>query len=240
MPKNVYAKLLDARAEFLKANIEKSGKNFGLAYKYFELSDIVPTATKIFEKVGLVTVINYTDTDAYMLVVNTEEPEQKISFNTPMKYAPVNKGTTEIQALGSTMTYLRRYLYLTALDICENDEVDAGGVQTPLESVEKPKAETVVTNQPKAEKAVEKPEMAQARQEAKEALTSGDQPADELQIAAIRKQANALMDIAPNDNTRALLSELSVETVGFSKVSRKRADEILVQLKAEVDKFLPF
>ena len=48
---NVYQKLLKARAMFLNADPKKSGKNMQLAFKYFELDDIVPIAIKIFESV---------------------------------------------------------------------------------------------------------------------------------------------------------------------------------------------
>lgn len=51
---NVYQKLLTARAKFLEANVEKTGKNMHLSFKYFELEDIVPTAIRIFNEVGLI------------------------------------------------------------------------------------------------------------------------------------------------------------------------------------------
>ena len=49
---NVYQKLLKARATFLNSEVTKSGKNMQLAFKYFELDDIVPIATKIFGENG--------------------------------------------------------------------------------------------------------------------------------------------------------------------------------------------
>jgi hypothetical protein len=69
---NVYQKLLTARAKFLASEAKKSGKNMTLAFKYFELDDIVPIATKIFEEVGLISVVNFTEREAILTIVNTE------------------------------------------------------------------------------------------------------------------------------------------------------------------------
>ena len=50
---NVWAKLLKARQMFLEASVKKSGINRHLEFKYFELEDIVPTATSIGNELGL-------------------------------------------------------------------------------------------------------------------------------------------------------------------------------------------
>ncbi len=39
-PENVYQKLLKARSLFLKSEVQKTGKNMNLSFKYFELDDI--------------------------------------------------------------------------------------------------------------------------------------------------------------------------------------------------------
>lgn len=73
---NVYQKLLTARAKFLEANVEKTGKNMHLSFKYFELEDIVPTAIRIFNEVGLIPVVNFTADVATMNIINTDNPEE--------------------------------------------------------------------------------------------------------------------------------------------------------------------
>jgi hypothetical protein len=45
-----------------------------------------------------------------------------------------------IQSLGATHTYLRRYLWLLALEIVEHDAVDNGNTSSPDVVVTKPKA----------------------------------------------------------------------------------------------------
>ena len=66
---NVYQKLLKARAMFLGSDTKKSGKNMTLAFKYFELDDIVPVATKIFEEVGLISLVSFTNEVASITIV---------------------------------------------------------------------------------------------------------------------------------------------------------------------------
>jgi hypothetical protein len=88
---NVYQKLLKARATFLGANAKKSGKNMTLAFKYFELDDIVPIATKIFEDIGLISVVNFTADTATLTIVNTENGEESIAFTAPMVISEGNK-----------------------------------------------------------------------------------------------------------------------------------------------------
>ena len=87
---NVYQKLLTARAKFLEANVEKTGKNMHLSFKYFELEDIVPTAIRIFNEVGLIPVVNFTADVATMNIINTDNPEESVPFVAPFnQIAPI-------------------------------------------------------------------------------------------------------------------------------------------------------
>ena len=135
---NIYQKLLKARAMFLEADVKKTGKNMHLSFKYFELEDIVPTATRIFGEVGIVPLVNFTADTATMTMVNTDNPEETVTFVSPFnQIAPIvsntgKQATNEMMALGSSITYMRRYLYMIALDICESDGIDANaGVPAP-------------------------------------------------------------------------------------------------------------
>ena len=117
---NVYQRLLAARAKFLEADVQKTGKNMHLSFKYFELNDIVPPATRIFTEVGLVGLVNFTADTATMTIINTDNPEETITFTAPFnQIAPIvsntgKQATNEMQALGSSITYMRRYLYMMA------------------------------------------------------------------------------------------------------------------------------
>lgn len=121
---NIYEKMQKAKLEILKANLKKSGENRFAGFKYYELADIVPTIIQKCNELKLFTSISFSNEYAILEVVNIEEPSEKLSYGSPMKDLQL-KGCNEIQALGGVETYQRRYLYMTAFDIIENDMFDA-------------------------------------------------------------------------------------------------------------------
>ena len=178
---NVRQKLAKARLQFLNQKVKKSGKNMHLEFKYFELEDIVPPAIRIFARVGLTTDIDFTDENgAVMRVYNTDNSEEApIEFRVPYREVkPIvsNAGkevTNPMQALGSSITYLRRYLWMAVLDITEPDDIDATLGSEPEE--EEPEIEAPNPEKAKTEKKSQKKQKAPAtpaeRKEAKETLT---------------------------------------------------------------------
>ena len=121
---NVYQKLNAAREEFHRAKLKKSGMNKFAGYQYFELSDFIIPALDIFKKHGLTSVISFGIEKAHMQIVNTDKPDETIIIHTPMSTAAL-KGCHEVQNLGAVQTYLRRYLWVAALEIVEHDALDA-------------------------------------------------------------------------------------------------------------------
>lgn len=119
---SVYKKLQAARLQLVNSGIKKTGHNTYGGWQYYELGDFIPTVHKIFDEVGLCGVVTFGDTAT--LTVYDAEGEGKIEFSTPIVYAEAAKGQP-IQLLGSTHTYLRRYLWLLAMEIVEADAVDA-------------------------------------------------------------------------------------------------------------------
>ena len=119
---NVRQKLAKARLYFLNQKVTKSGKNMSLEFKYFELEDIVPVAIRIFARVGLTSNTVFNGETATMTIFNTDNREEPgIEFVAPYREVGQiisNKGkevTNPMQALGSSITYLRRYLWMMAL-----------------------------------------------------------------------------------------------------------------------------
>ena len=129
-----------AREKFHQSEIKKSGYNSFAKYSYFELGDFVVPALKIFKEVGLLSVTSFQSEDAWMRIYNVEKPEEVITINSPMSEA-VLKGNHAIQNLGAVQTYMRRYLWLTALEIVEHDALDATTGSSVVETKEasKPK-----------------------------------------------------------------------------------------------------
>ena len=129
---NIYEKLLKVREGFSAAKITKSGQNTFANFNYFELSDIVPTITKLCAEVKALPLINYGQGTATLKFINAEKPDEFIEVSCEMREITNNK-MNAAQAYGSIQTYTRRYLYLTMFDIVEPDTLDTlpQGTQEP-------------------------------------------------------------------------------------------------------------
>ena len=121
---NVYQKLNEAREEFHHAKLKKSGHNKFAGYNYFELADFVVPALSIFKKFNLTPLISFGTEIAEMKIINSEKPEEMIVITSPMSEAAL-KGCHPVQNLGAVQSYLRRYLWVAALEIVEHDALDA-------------------------------------------------------------------------------------------------------------------
>lgn len=129
---NVYQKLQKARIELQNSKIKKSGKNAYAGFTYFELKDFIPTVNELFDKYGLSSNFSIVENVANLFIVDTDKPEENILFTSPIAETQL-KGCTPIQALGAVHTYMKRYLYLNAFEITEDDLLDsqAGNIKTP-------------------------------------------------------------------------------------------------------------
>lgn len=121
---SVHAKLMQARIALQSKKLAKTGKNKFAGYNYFELADFLPTVQEIFAQIGLCGVVSYGKEEATLSIYNSEDPDDVIEVCSPMSSAAL-KGAHEIQNLGAVQTYLRRYLWVTAMEIVEHDALDA-------------------------------------------------------------------------------------------------------------------
>jgi hypothetical protein len=181
---NVYQKLNTARYKFHSTELKKSGHNKFAGYKYFELGDFIVPALWIFDEVGLTSIISFTKEYADMRIINVEKPEEVITISSPMSTAAL-KGCHEVQNLGAVQTYLRRYLWVAALEIVEHDALDSSPKLTD-EGVKKKGAGPVIT--PRGDIGSDLP------QEIKEFLTDLAAGVTELVDQGKAKEALALID----------------------------------------------
>lgn len=126
---NIYQKLAIARAELGNRPLKKSGVNKYAGYSYFELNDFIGEINKIFKELNLISVFNIKMNDlgvetAFLDILNADNPTETITFEASTAEAGM-KGATPIQMLGAKHTYMRRYLWLEAMEIAENDAQDA-------------------------------------------------------------------------------------------------------------------
>ena len=134
---NVYQKLQKARVDLQNMKIKKSGKNAYANFSYYELKDFIPSINELFLKYGLSSNFSINEDSADLVITNTENLEEFVIFTSPIAETQL-KGCTAIQALGAVHTYMKRYLYLNALEITEDDLLDkeAGNIKTDTKILE--------------------------------------------------------------------------------------------------------
>lgn len=116
---NICGKLAEARKEFHKLPIRKTGVNTFQKYTYFELGDFVIQGMDCLRNAGLVSIVSFTSDLATMTVYEIDG-DGLIIITSPM--AELNlKGTHPIQNMGGIETYQRRYLWMALLEIIESD-----------------------------------------------------------------------------------------------------------------------
>lgn len=221
---NVRQKLAKARLYFLNQKVKKSGKNMKLEFKYFELEDIVPPALRIFARVGLVSNTVFDGEKATMTIMNTDNPQEDgIQFVAPYREAGQiiskagNEVTNPIQALGASITYLRRYLWMMALDITEPDDVDPNlGTETTDDTENGEFAEEAAAATP-AKKEKKAPATVAEREEAKKELTGADGAADEKQVAELKSLCKELME--KDETQEDFVQQIAIKTDGFTKIT---------------------
>lgn len=124
---NVYSKLQKCRCELQKKKLTKSGKNKFAGFSYFELQDFLPTVNDLFLENGLSSNFSLKENVATLEIIDFEAKENEpnvTTFTTKVEDLEL-KGCNKVQALGGAMTYLKRYLYLNALEIVESDLLDS-------------------------------------------------------------------------------------------------------------------
>lgn len=117
------AKLMQARITLQGKELKKSGHNKFAGYNYFELGDFLPTVQQIFHDLGLCGVVSYGKEEAWLTITDLEDGSST-AICSPMSTAAL-KGCHEVQNLGAVQTYIRRYLWVTAMEIVEHDQLDA-------------------------------------------------------------------------------------------------------------------
>ena len=119
----VHKKLMQARVELQSMPLKKSGHNKFGNYHYFELGDFLPQVNAIFNRIGLCSVVSF-DAEYASLTITDVDDGTMIVITSPMVESNM-KGASPIQSMGGIQTYQRRYLYMCACDLVENDSFDA-------------------------------------------------------------------------------------------------------------------
>lgn len=248
---NIHQKLAMARMDFIKRNVKKTGKNSHFKQMYYTLDDIVPAATEILSGYGLLAMLNIetekiVDSNTGMLHETREckatvtDGVNSIHFTAPfVMQKPIlskegNEVTNPVQSLGSSITYMRRYMWFIIMDIVEHDwlEGDESEFEAPTETASSEKAkEPVKPKKTATRKTTKKPLNNEEKKEAvKEVVNNNEEMMNNITFNAIKKGLSALKDVdpIPEEFMKAVIDELN-DAEG--KITMKRANEILAQMQ---------
>ena len=131
--KTVHARMSAIKAELAKIEIKKSGHNKFAGFKYHELQDFMVHINQLNQKHGVNDLVEIDEDkkECRITLINVDDKDDFYAVSVPYREAQMlGKGGTPsnvdmIQRMGSTITYNRRYLYMTAYNIVESDSVDS-------------------------------------------------------------------------------------------------------------------
>jgi hypothetical protein len=131
--KTVHARMSAIKAELAKIEIKKSGHNKFAGFKYHELQDFMVHINQLNQKHGVNDLVEIDEDkkECRITLINVDVKDDFYIVSVPYREAQMlGKGGTPsnvdmIQRMGSTITYNRRYLYMTAYNIVESDSVDS-------------------------------------------------------------------------------------------------------------------
>ena len=213
---NVFAKLLAVRSEFNEAGAKKTGRNIHAEFMYFELADIVPIAEELFAKYRLLMVPTFGEHTAEAHIVNVDDPSQTLIFSTPLQFIaePGKFRMNEVQGVGAVVTYYRRYLYMTVLDLVESDGIDG----------QKPKDDDDETPTPAPAPKPKTPATPAQRGKIKEELTDSEGEASELQIEGLKAALSKLLDTDPEQEE--FVQNVVLMTEEFTKITKSQCEQL--------------
>lgn len=150
---------LPKKIQYLKVwlqeqNLKKTGINTYNKFEYFQLPDFLPLVNRKMFELDMFAhfeitppVVNaengvFVKPEMAMLTISHADSSDSITYSCPT--AVNNAGGNPIQAAGGVHTYLRRYLWIDALDVAEGDEIDqtAGMPEKPKKGASPAKNET--------------------------------------------------------------------------------------------------
>lgn len=122
---NIYKRMNECKKGLHSIKLTKSGINDYTKQPYFLLSDFLPAILDLCDQLELNTCVSFPENEAILTITNIDTPEEQIIVHSPFGSAEL-KGCHEVQNIGAVETYQRRYLYMAAFDIMENDILDSG------------------------------------------------------------------------------------------------------------------
>lgn len=190
---------------FAKRGVAKSGVNTYTGFDYFTLEDITPPIIELCVEYGITMLPSFTSDLAIMNIFNSDDRDDCLSITVPM-VIPEIKAANATQNVGASVTYMRRYLYMVALDIIEADTLDANHGK-PVKKA---------------------PSTPVQRAEAKAEIVKADKPDGGLRARRVEELAKELMK--KNPKAKSYITKISKETSKFTEMTGERAEDLILEL----------
>ena len=220
-------KLARIRLEFAESNIKKSGFNSFSKFAYFELSDIVPTALRLFAKYDVTLDFSMTENKVIGNFCDNVKEVDPIIFSFTKKAEIKELGGMkihDIQVVGNEITYYRRYLYNIVLDIVENDSIDCqDNTQKQKQNTNKPKQNAPKPSQNTAQPVANAPKPSQNT--AQPVVSDTNTQVTPEQSKELIKAVSQLIKKMPEYTDK--MEVVSNETNRFTKMTQEYYKEIL-------------
>lgn len=221
---SIYQKLAQARLDFLNAKVKKTGLNTQGEFEYFELSDIVPVATKILADHGLIFVVTFPEgvPTGTLYDFNSDKTLVFLSAKIEGELLTIkgNKIMMEIQGEGAKQTYHRRYLYMQMLDIVEQDVIDGSKESgTPVSTKATPAKKTPVSEAKRAE--------------IKQEVTDSKGLAEAIQIKQLKTALAELNRIDPSQEE--FIQQIVVKTENFTTLTKEKCTQLILKVGELID-----
>lgn len=234
---NVYQKFFMAKEKLLNTKMDKTGKNPHMKYLYFSLEDIVPVVEKILQEVRLAAYVTYPSAFiAELYIINVDNPEEKIVVQAPMKsFEDVpygNQPTLAVQYLGAEFTYMRRYLYLAAFNLVENDLLDGEELPKPIPQ---PKQSTVASVLPQGG-TVNPVQQNTAKNTIISTLTQANGNAEPIMLENLKKKCQELAEKTNDPEVQKVILNIGVETNKFTSGKKDRVEMFMMAVQNQLQK----
>ena len=126
----VHQILANIRQKLVDLNPKQTGSNKFQNFDYYQLSDFLPFVIKLAYEHNLSYQETFGKEEASLKLIDAHSGST-VTFSIPIDYSML-KGGSPMQSIGASVTYARRYLWVSALGLTDHDLLDQMNLDQPI------------------------------------------------------------------------------------------------------------